>query len=197
MSADGLPCPDMRYVTACTPDAYAHHATQLAESLRVFGRSLTVHELPPRELWTVSAAAKARVMLRELEACLEPVCWLDADCRVLRDPQQLELRCMGVDMAAHWRDGQELLSGTLVLGWAGGLEIARRWVAACEAQPDQWDQRMLAAVWPSVPWAVVRVLPAQFCYIAEFMPHVDPGDVVIEHLQHSRQLRREIQQIGG
>lgn len=177
----------MIYLTGATPGVYHAHALQLAHSVARFGRSLGIAEFAPTGRWESCAALKARAMAHCL-AEHDAVCWLDADSRMVAEPVAIEEAYQaGVHLAAHWRDGLELLSGTLLLAGDPGREICRRWIAAIEANPSEWDQRLLELVWRGVPGVRAAVLPAAYCMIPEFMPGVVP---VMLELQESRRQRQ-------
>jgi hypothetical protein len=115
-----------------------------------------------------------------------PLVWLDADARVRQVPGLLlNLDC---DFAAHWKEGTELLSGTL---YFGGTDAARRlaqaWAALCRAEPDVWDQKHLQKVVEHADGLRAERLPAPYTLIFDLM--ADQGPPVIEHLQASRKLR--------
>lgn len=171
-------------VSYYTPD-YATHARQLVESCDYFGLPHDVERVASRGTWAQDCARKPA----HLRAALERhgwVAWLDADARVVAEP--IELRDRGPMLSAHWRDGVELLSGTLVLRSSPEIaELLERWEMGCAAEPTAWDQRVLQRVVHAVSGLVVRVLPPSYAWIREFMFML--GQPVIEHLQASRQTR--------
>lgn len=168
---------------------YAGEAITLGETCATFGLPFERHPMPSRGSWARNCNAKP-TFLREMMVRHEgrPLVWLDADARVRRLPVAFDACVeMGTDFAAHWRYGQELLSGTMY--WGGGprsWELLRLWLAECEQHPETWDQRNLQAVIErGVPGLRVERLPETYTAI------FDAGvpDPVIEHMQASRRLR--------
>ena len=117
-----------------------------------------------------------------------PVVYTDVDARFRSRPIALdELDC---DFAAHWRNGQELLSGTLYIGGgAAAAELVDLWILENESNPNRWDQKNLQAVLGREPsrWRTVD-LPSAYCKIFDTMH----GEPVIEHFQASRRLRKVV-----
>lgn len=170
---------------------YAGEARELVRTLEAFGLDHDVRQLPDLGDWTRNCAMKpAFIRDRMLQYPGRPIVWLDADARVRRRPVLFE-QLDGVDFAAHWRGGCELLSGTM---YFGPTPASRALVVAwCEHQlrtPDVWDQRVLQRVIESgaVEGLVTRKLPA--AYTAIFDAGMCPEeDRVISHHQASRRLK--------
>jgi hypothetical protein len=123
-----------------------------------------------------------------------PLVWLDADARVRANPSLfLEMADKNgrppVDFAAHWKDDQELLSGTLYFGAASAADrLLEQWAAGCIANPGQWDQRVLQQIVEATDDLNVFCLPAAYTLIFDTMR--EQGPPVIEHMQASRRLRQ-------
>lgn len=179
------------YVSFFTP-AYAAEAAGLVESLNAFGLPHDVRALPSRGSWVGNCGMKA-AFLREMRAEHpgRPLVWLDADARV-RQPPVLFDTLDGYDFAAHWRHGEELLSGTMYWGdtEAAG-DLLRAWEQECAFFPGVWDQRTLAVAIERVPGLRIFHLPGSYTRILDAD---DQGpDVVVWHGQASRRLRNVVQ----
>ncbi len=176
-----------------TPD-YADHAAGLVESLEAHGLDHRVLPADDSGTWKGNCNRKASFILEQLtERDGDPVVWVDADARVRRPPVRLlELPDTDTNFAAHWRDGQELLSGTLYFAGAMGVALADAWRECCETQPNRWDQQSLGIVLAMMYGLRVEILPPAYTWIREFMSHLCPPDeAIIEHLQHSREIRKQ------
>ena len=169
-----------------TGPGYAEHAAELVATLDRFGLRHDVRGLPDAGAWALNCGRKASYLLQmRADHPGESLVWVDADARVRRDPDLF--RSLDCDLAAHWRNGVELLSGTLYIGereTAG--ELLEAWRDECTANPTEWDQRCLARVLDSKRWRV-QTLPAEYTAIFDAGMCEHP---VIEHLQASRKLRR-------
>lgn len=178
-------------VSYYTP-SYAEEAAGLRDSLDAHGIAHRLVAEPSRGSWEKNCARKAsflRDLLGEPELRDRGIVWLDADARVRRPLGELWALARCVHVAAHWRDGVEMLSGTLALRGEPARALCEMWALACECHPEEWDQRVLASVVHVLPGLVLGVLPAPYCWIETWMPEVPRALVAIEHRQASRRLR--------
>lgn len=173
-----------------TGTGYEAEAAGLVASLEQFGLARDVAGLAPAGGWTANCNLKSafvRDML--IKHGDRPVVWLDADARVRMPPVYFD--SLDCDFAAHWRDGHELLSGTLYFGNTTGARVlADKWVAECKVHPRDWDQHNLQRAVDAMPTLRVANLPPAYTQIFDLMKH--HGAPVIEHLQASRRLKREV-----
>lgn len=170
------------YYTIGTP--YAAEAAELIDTLEKFGLVYQVRGVPNRGSWDANTSFKPtflRNMMTEFEG--QPLVYLDADARVLQYPDLFDT--ISCDVAAHWKDGHELLSGTLYLG-AGvkTWELVKAWKAECDSNPGMWDQVCLDRVIMRRNDLNVVNLPAPYTLIFDSMKHMGPA--IIEHTQASR-----------
>ena len=77
----------VRFVSFATPK-YHLEAASLVQSLSVLGLSYHVAMLPDAGSWVANCGRKAAFMLSVWDG--EPMCWVDADARVLRQPDLLD-----------------------------------------------------------------------------------------------------------
>lgn len=175
------------FFTLGTP--YETEAAELAATLRAFDLPYDIEGIEPRGSWVRNCSQKARfvrdMMLRHPE---QRIVWLDADARVKKLPTLFQnLEC---DVAFHRRHG-ELLSGTLFFApTSAAWETVRLWESACEAHPDEWDQRVLDdVVKENKAGATFGTLPASYVQIFDAKDMGDVDEAVILHTQASRRLR--------
>jgi hypothetical protein len=166
-------------------DAYAEHAAGLIESLEAFGLAYDVRRVSGGD-WLDNVNFKPAFllgMMREHQSC--PLVWLDADARVRQKP--VLFNTLDCDFAAHWRHGEELLSGTMYFApTVAARRLCAEWRNACWLNPREWDQKTLQRVIAAgVRRLRVERLPSEYTRVFD-----DPkmGEPVVEHLQASRQL---------
>ena len=178
-----------------TPE-YVEEAAGLVESLAargIAGEETRVEPVESLGRWETNCQRKP-AWLAGVAGSLLPgdrLVWLDADARIDADPRPY-FRAVpdAVDLAAHWRAGAELLSGTLYLRVGDGARLLLDlWDKACRAAPGAWDQRILQQVVHRIPNLVAANLPAEFCAIPDRMPGVQP---TIRHRQASRRLKMTV-----
>lgn len=188
-------------VSFYTPD-YEHYANRLKESLE---RHRIPHDLEPIEDCPSFASIvrhKPRFILKMAEKHkdeYDAVVWIDADA-VVHGPLKL-LRTIRQYLAVHYRDGVELLSGTMLWGTRyRPRQVLEAWAKACEDPnvhapqicnldcPEQQILQQMVAV-SDIP---VYHLPTEYCAIHG---HTEMNDrarrviPVIEHFQASRETR--------
>jgi hypothetical protein len=126
--------------------------------------------------------ARARVFYRG------PLVWLDADAEIKQYPVAFDVLQGSADVAVHYRDGRELLSGTI---WVEDNLIVRdllsAWVRLNNQHPKRFDQKNLAEAISMLPNLRVHRLPPSYCLIFDLMRHQGPAH--IEHHQASRRLK--------
>ena len=173
---------------------YADEAQELAHTLTEFGLDFDVRGVPNLGSWQANTSFKPtfiRNMMLEHEG--RQIVYLDADARVRHRPILLIDGMDGIDFAAHWKDGHELLGGTLYFGpGQKSWELVRRWQQECAEHPDVWDQKNLQAVVETgavVDLSLTRISPP-YCLIYDLM--ASQGPPIIEHLQASRRLKHHV-----
>jgi hypothetical protein len=177
------------YYTLGTP--YEAEALELAETLAAFGLDSDLQGVPNRGTWLRNTSYKPtflRDMLLEYEG--RPVVYLDADARVRQRPELFDT--LDCDFAAHWKDGHELLSGTLYFGpTPEAWRLVREWESECQSHPDVWDQKCLDIAAARFPDLCKVHLPAAYCQIFDLMSH--HGRPCIEHMQASRRFKKAVE----
>jgi hypothetical protein len=165
---------------------YAVEARAMDRSARDFGLHTDVREVPDLGDWTLNCGMKPTFIRdRMLDHEGRPVIWLDADARVRKKPNLFYGQTC--DFAAHWRDGAELLSGTMYFGPTPlAWKLVTTWCDEQRKTPGVWDQKVLQNVIPSIAGLDVKRLPSTYTRIFD---NDTMGEPIIEHLQASRRLK--------
>jgi hypothetical protein len=180
----------MHFVAFHTGGNYERHAAELVESALPFGVVVDVWRRPNLEDWCSNCSQKADFVLSCLEMYNEPIAYVDADARFRKRPDLILNMPPEADVAFHRLDGVELLSGTLYFSNSvQSIALAQDWKRRCTEQPGVWDQRHLDASVQSMPRLNVMNLPEEYCRIFDRWKRMAKEDIVIEHLQASRQNR--------
>lgn len=99
------------------------------------------------------------------------------------------------EIGVHYRDGTELLSGTICL-WNDSLTwvFLKTWQRIQHEEPEEWDQRTLSKALAACTMMRVKRLGPEYTKIFDIMSEV-PNPVVV-HYQASRKSRAVIAKIG-
>jgi len=185
------------FVTFWTDDYYQEQTERLAASCRAWGVDLQAFHVDDRGSWVLNCAAKAEVVLTALDEFPDrDLVFVDADAELVRAPTLfLDLEA---DVAAHLKDGQELLSGTVYFrNCEATRRLVRRWIALGRDQVDAWDQKTL---WTALQEAqatglLFRQLPPEYTFIFDTMARAYPdAEPVILHHQASRLVKQREQE---
>jgi hypothetical protein len=176
-----------------TPDElYSNHAAEFIKTLQALNVRYDVEAVPSRDQWEENCAIKPEFILSKLEEHPESnIVWIDVDARVRQYPELFQH--LDGDLGLHWKDGKELLSGTMFFRNNERVrEFVQKWIEVQEAAPQMWDQKTLEAALKANQARLnldVVDLPPQYVQIFDSMRKW--GAPVIEHLQASRAVRRE------
>lgn len=185
----------MKFITYYTPK-YSACATMLTADAEAFGLDLIAEPLPAFKDWQQATRFKATFIGAYLNKLNEDVCFIDADARIRKDPVLIkELSSADCDIAAVYFKDIELLSGTL---WMANTPIVKEiitdWIAL-NIDPKRSrsvEQQNLQVILDKYPECRFRRLPPEYAAIFDLsrMFYKDI-EIVIEHFQRSRQIRRE------
>lgn len=175
-------------VSYATEGVYAVEIERLKASCAKFGVPLIYEIVRPRANWRLNCGMKPEFLQRMLlEHPGKTLLWLDADAEV-RGPL-VALEHIDCDIGVRWRkwpDRTELLSGTILLKPTDKtLELVTRWVRMQQAEPETWDQKVLAKAVLETPGIRTHDLDPRWCFIFD-----EPSPVAIVHHQASRKHRR-------
>lgn len=178
-----------------TGTKYKEEAEKLAESCQSAGVDYDVREVPNLGTWQKNTQFKP-VFIKQMmgEYNGRPVVWVDADARIVEFPELLYT--MDADVAVHYRNGNELLSGTVFLsGSLKSKQLLDKWIEITKASPTVWDQKTFQDAVEIQLRSGLKLnrLPPSYCQIFDLM--ADEGEPVIIHTQASRRLKGEAQGI--
>ena len=195
------------YATKDTPYVQVAESTILPSMKVIDGLRYSYSVVPNLGSWNKNTAYKATFALEMLAKYpTSNIVLLDADCQVLKYPDLFDNIPEQFNIAAHildwatWynRPGEttkELLTGTLFLKNTFKTKyLVQQWINGCNNSKD-WEQRVLARVLIENKESVYN-LPIGYTWINTMpfgeQPYVKCNDVVIRHLQASRDLKRMI-----
>jgi len=190
---DVFPRPEPVFVNFYTTGrGYEDHAARLKDSLDRIGCIYELESFSYAGNWLRAQALKPGFLQRKLDEHFpHPIVWVDADAIVAQRPDifyRWADECDAPDIGVHYKDGEECLAGTV---WLNNTRRTRallaRWVELQQAEPEEWDQRLLERALEEDQTLNVGHLPATYCQIFDSMK--DAGIPVIEHFQHSRKLK--------
>ena len=184
------PTPGPLFISCFTPGLYTEKAKTLRLSLHRLGLDYRLVQVEDRGSWDANTKQKAEFILLMMETTGRDVVWLDADA-IVRSYPDLFWNIEG-DVALHYRNRQELLSGTMFFrNNRRSRSLLKSWIKENENNPEEWDQLILQRVIESKRgvWAPrIHHLPATYCQIFDSMK--EAGEPVVEHFQASREAKR-------
>jgi len=171
---------------------YENEAKKLIASLEKFKLHYDVELIDGLGSWQKNTQYKPKFCKKMLEKHQRPIVYLDADAEVKQYPDLFNrLDC---DIAVHYRNSEELLSGTLYLdNIATTKAIIEDWVREIERNPNIWEQACLARVLERYlldKALVMEQLPPEYCCIFDLMSGVK-NPVIVQH-QASRKLKENV-----
>lgn len=172
------------YVSFYTPE-YKPFADELEYSLNMFKLKYEIRPIKSFGKWELNCNYKPVFIKEMMEKYNQPVVWLDADATVESYPTLFDNTT--ADIAVHFRNGVELLSGTIFFNnTPKAKELIDIWEKRAKEQPHELDQVSLA--YAKTCWkGEVKRLPERYCNIFDLMNIPNP---VITHHQASRKYRR-------
>ena len=179
------------FYTEDTP--YEEEVHKLQDSARKLALPITITGVPSKGKWELNCGIKPQFILTCLEAFPDDdIVYVDADARIMQYPAIFDT--LDCDIAVHYREGTELLSGTIFIKNNERVKrLIADWIIAQQASPLMWDQKVLQQLLDDNPDLNVAELPATYCQIFDIMK--DAGDPVILHTQASRINRKKVEVI--
>lgn len=196
LEPDEPPMPRGTIVAFHTDDAiYRAEAERFARRLDALGLPYDITVVPPRDQWVENCAMKAE-FLRDVRKRLRgPLLYLDVDSYVHADPWPYLSQYDG-DAAAYVHQDGELIAACILLDdTAGTAWLLNQWVERQKQNPLEWDQKVLQAIVleqeanPEAQEISFQRLPPNLCYIFDKQYPYLFGDVLIEQLQASREIK--------
>lgn len=177
------------FVTFFTP-TYEPEYENLKRSAATHNLQLIGFQIEDQGSWIQNVQMKPKIIKETLERLDEnqAVIFVDADAEICERP--ILFQNLPCDIGVHYKDGHELLSGTIYLKNNERVKrLLDMWIERNSENPEEWDQRTLQAILDENPELVtVYKLPASYCGIFDLMAdqYVEP---VIKHWQASRRLK--------
>lgn len=177
------------YYTENTP--YEIEVENLRQSLCILGIDNIVSAVPNLGSWQKNTQYKPVFILDILNRTEHNLLYVDADAVVRSHPVLFD--SCEYDIGVHYRNGKELLSGTIFLrNCPRTKELMRRWIKCNAENPNKWDQQNLdLSIKKSKDLKLkIQNIPPTYCQIFDSMKNC--GDPVIEHFQASRRFKNKI-----
>lgn len=173
-----------------TDQTYTREAERLRRCLDLLALPYEIRPVESLGGWVRNAAQKPTIIQEMRARYSGSLLYVDVDAVFHQNPWNSLGEYQNVDIAFYRTPEGELLSGTLLLNdTPGAAEILERWVAACASSPEEWDQVILDKVLQKNPEEFrIATIPASFCWIFD-CKNQSTVDIVIEHLQASREGR--------
>jgi hypothetical protein len=180
----------MKFVGYYT-DRYTDNAREFMASCARVGVECYCKHVDDRGSWILNTSYKPTFIKECLDTLNTNIIYCDVDARVERYPELFDRTTNDVMFykGRVWgHSDEEVLSGTMFLR---NNEIVKNfvsnWANLCNNNNREWDQRLVVG---SLPEGIdVGYLPVEYCAIFD-SPMVEGKDIVIRHLQASRQMRQ-------
>lgn len=179
------------FYTQGTP--YQQEIQGLVKSCEEHGLKVYIQGYESRGSWVRNCAIKPEFIYETMVRFRDyNIVYVDADAKIQQYPSLFDdLTC---DLAVHYRNGRELLSGTIFVQNTPKMqEFLRYWISLQGTRPREWDQRVLQHCIERYSGQMklnVLNLPANYTQIYDLMAHC--GKPVIEHYQASRRYNRMV-----
>jgi len=179
------------FYTEDTP--YEDEIQGLVKSCANFNIQCEVRGYPSRDSWQENTCIKPEFILDMMEEFPnKDLVYIDADGIVQQYPELFDT--MTDDIAIHYKDGTELLSGTIFIKNNDKMKLfIKCWINILSNHPQMIDQKGLNTTiirFAESQGVSVGKLPATYTQIYDLMK--DAGNPVIEHFQASRRFRQSI-----
>lgn len=176
---------------------YEQEIKNLETSLKKLGMKYHLLGVPDLGSWVKNCAHKPKFIRQMMHEYPDfNILYVDADAIIQQKPVLFD--DFDGDVGIHYRNGVELLSGTIFLKNTGEVQtLIEQWINIQEYKQDVWDQKVLAEVINMAksdrpgPLANLDLkiidLPPTYTQIFDTMKNA--GKPVIEHFQASRRAK--------
>ncbi|HEC61903.1 MAG TPA: hypothetical protein ENI27_06570 [bacterium] len=171
---------------------YEEQAAELARSALQYGLRIEIDRVKSKGNHTLNIRYKPEFILMKAKCRrkgVKAIVWVDADAIFRAFPSLLfDLDC---DLAVHYRDGKELLSGTMYWSFSDRtMDALEAWVKQLGLHRGKFEQVMLQEMLEKDNLGLkIEELPTEYCKIFDLVERQDQGREVfpvIEHFQRSR-----------
>lgn len=166
---------------------YEDETKNLIASCKKFNLDYHIKGIESLKNWKLNCGFKPTFILNMLYKFPEhDIVYVDCDAVFCLYPSLFD--SMPRKIGVHYKDGHELLSGTIFIPQTGeAIKIIVAWIDEQARNPQTFDQRTLQAV---LNRELVYELPPTYTQIFDLM--AGTGDPVIKHMQASRRFKRFI-----
>ena len=197
-------------ITFYTPE-YKDEVKELSRTCAAFGLNFKAYEKPSKGSWVVNCTMKADVVLEALDEFGTGVVWIDADGRIRSFPymfnnlKDYDFGCYWIPNVWNkpvnkklkpWNLGDEALAGGTMYFNNTNLarELISEWKKESSENPTRWEQQSLQKVWEKMDQKGMKTFnfPQGYCKVFDCGWFENPGEIVVEHTQASRRLKRRV-----
>ncbi len=176
-------------------EIYREEARRCINSIESIGLEYDLTVIPPKSSWVENCALKPKILSEARQRIKGPILYIDVDAVVHKNPWPYLSQYDG-DMAVYVHQNGELISSAIYLNdTPEALEILDRWVELQNRNRHVWDQRVLQEIMEDDEKGAKRYriqrLPPNFTYIFDKRYPYIHGDILIEQLQASREIKKE------
>jgi len=184
------------FYTVNTP--YEEEVKKLESSLQILGLPYELFPIASKGNWVRNCAQKPLIIKEAMEKYPdEDILYVDADAIIHKNPVYFKKLPPEVDIGVHYKNGKELLSGTIFI--RNNKEMKRlvdKWILEQEKNPVEWDQKTLQRVVDTYDHKInVDDIPSNYTQIFDLMKK--EGDPIIEHFQASRKHRNAVSNVSN
>lgn len=138
-------------------DLYTGYARQLEQDFKTFGLSYHIESYMIRGSWFRNTHYKPIFIKKMLLKFKQPVVWIDADTRILKEPTLFST--LSCDMAAYY--DKCLCSATMYFDYNNRvLKVIDEWIAACDKFQHKPDDTVFDTLKHDLK---VTLLPESYC----------------------------------
>lgn len=163
--------------------------------------------------WVKNCTMKADVVLQALNEFKSGIVWTDADARFKSEPKLFE-QLENYDFGCYWipdvwnkpnnvhlrpwgndRGNEALAGGTMFFNNTDiAKDLINDWKIESESNPNIWEQQSLQKVWDKYDRKGLKTFnfPQSYCKVFDCKWFGNEEQVVIEHTQASRKLKKII-----
>ena len=181
-------------------DLYKHEANRCIKYIEKLGLKYDVTVIPKKSQWVENCAMKSKILLDARKRLRGPILYVDVDAVIHKDPWPYLSQYEG-DFGVYFHSNGELMSGTILINdTQKAMGLLQEWVASQDSSPLEWDQKVLEELISSYEKndnsgtgkINIQRLPPSFCYVFDKLYSSFHGEIFIEHLQASRQVKRPL-----
>ncbi len=169
---------------------YEQEAKRLLKSVEKLGLAYELKVIADQGTWLKNTGLKASILLEFRKKFVGPLLYVDVDAYLHKNPWDYFNKTV-YDIACHITDKGELLSGTIFMEDNKRVfKLLEEWSELCKKFPEIWDQKLLHQSIQQSSDINFQQLDQAFCYIFDSKNKIPLENIVIEHLQASREIKK-------